>query len=194
MEEALYSNRRHTRQRATEKPGSPSQRNTHGSAAVIVWKYLSYSKMAKTRFEARFQSASVGQRATLQPHLTSPNWRCNTEMPLIWGPKSGSQKVKNSFLSIRCHYTPVLHSFERKSFVFLHYQNIIQPKTTRVFKVYTLSNEEMRRDAYFHEKNNRLKATFKISNLTVFIYGLGHAKEEFHNQSEELPRNRARLK
>lgn len=35
---------------------------------------------------------------------------------------------------------------------------------------------------------------FKISNLTVFIYALGHAKEEFHNQSEELPGNRARLK
>lgn len=44
----------------------------------------------------------------------------------------------------------------------------MKPKTTHVFKVCTSSNEEMRRDAYCHEKNNRLKAMFKISNLTVF--------------------------
>lgn len=68
------------------------------------------------------------------------------EKYLIWGPKSGSQKVNNSFLSIRCHYTPFLHSFERKSFAFLRYQNIIQPNTTHVFKVHPI-HEEMRRDA-----------------------------------------------
>lgn len=139
-------------------------------------------------------TGGVGQRATFQPRLPSPNRAALTEILLVWGPQSASQKVKDSFLCIRCHYTPFLHSFEGKSFAFLQYQNVMKPKTTHVFKVCTSSNEEMRRDAYCHEKNNRLKAMFKISNLTVFIYGLGHAKEEFHNQSEELPGNRARLK
>lgn len=60
MGEASESTGRRTRQRATEKPDGPSNRNTHGSDAVFVWKYLSYSKTAKTRCEARFQPAGSG--------------------------------------------------------------------------------------------------------------------------------------
>lgn len=61
-----------------------------------------------------------------------------------------------------------------------------------VFRVYTWFNEGMSQDIYFSEKKSRLKAVFKMSNLTVFIY---HAKEKFHNQSsEELPVTRSGLK
>lgn len=51
----------------------------------------------------------------------------------------------------------------------------------------------MSQDIYFSgKKKSRLKAVFKILNLTVFIY---HAKEEFYNQSsEELPVTRSGLK
>lgn len=74
------------------------------------------------------------------------------EILFVWGPKPGSQKCTNSHLCIRCHCKQILHSFEGKQFAFLQYQNIIEPKTMLVFKVYTLFNEEMSQDTYFSDK------------------------------------------
>lgn len=71
--------RQHTCKQATsdwESRVLPRETHTDPTSVVsrvFIGKYLSQSKIAKTRFEARLQSAWAGQYATLKPHFTYLN-------------------------------------------------------------------------------------------------------------------------